>query len=266
MDQPTTVNNLENVVGKEKLKKIDTVLKKFLAKNKTDPDYLKAYIRIDDVDFAATDKTVACMIMFRNKYDTRHTGIHYYQEHDKEFKKIENQSAIEEIAAGYPDVPALYHNLDLTDYTSFELDQKQIEDLIKVNDAMIDICKMKGINPVCKLFAFNNIFFSVEGVKDMGFEYKIQQENNLKDCIDFTYNPELMANILKSIKEFKKFVNTATFYYKEGESLVVRAVDVDYEYTFMLARKISEEPKKTKKSPELKIEEAEVSYAMTIKK
>lgn len=238
MDQPTTINNLENVVGKEKLKKIDTVLKKFLAKNKTDPDHLKAYMRIDDVDFAATDKTVACMIMFRNKYDTRHTGIEYYQEHEKEYKKIENQAAIDEIAANYPDVPALYHNLDLTDYTSFELDQKQIEDLIKVNDAMIDICKMKGINPVCKLFAFNSIYFSVEGVKDMSFEYKIQQESDLSDSIDFTYNPELMANILKSIKELKKFTDKATFYYKEGQPLAVKSVDVDYEYTFLLARKI----------------------------
>lgn len=265
MDQPTTVNNLENVVGKEKLKKIDVVLKKFIASNKTDPDHLKAYMRIDDVDFAATDKTVACMIMFRNKYDTRHTGIDYYQVHDKEFKKIENQSAIDEIAAGYPDVPALYHNLDLTDYVSFEVDQKEVEDLIKVNDAMIDICKMKGINPVCKLFAFNHVHLSVEGVKDMSFEYKLQQETPLNIYIDFTYNPELMANILKSIKELKKFTDKATFYYKEGESLVVRAVDVDYEYTFMLARKISEEPKKPKKSPELKLEEAEVSYAMTIK-
>lgn len=265
MVEPTTVNNLENVVGKEKLKKIDVVLKKFIASNKTDPDHLKAYMRIDDVDFAATDKTIACMIMFRNKYDTRHTGIDYYQVHDKEFRKIENQAAIDEIAAGYPDVPALFHDLDLTDYASFEVDQKEVEYLIKVNDAMIDICKMKGINPVCKLFAFNNVHLSVEGVKDMNFEYKLQQETPLNTYIDFTYNPELMANILKSIKELKKFVNTAIFHYKEGESLVIRTVDVDYEYTFMLARKIAEEPKKLKKSSNVKCEEAEINYAMTIK-
>jgi len=239
MDQPTTVNNLENVVGKEKLKKIDVVLKKFIASNKTDPDHLKAYMRIDDVDFAATDKTVACMIMFRNKYDTRHTGIDYYQVHDKEFRKIENQSAIDEIAAGYPDVPSLYHNLDLTDYDSFEVDQKEVEDLIKVNDAMIDICKMKGLNPVCELQMIQNVNFKVKGVKDMSFEYKLDKEGLLVWGEKFTYNPELMANILKSIKELKKFVDTATFYMKDKENLIVRAVDVDYEYTFILARKIS---------------------------
>lgn len=259
------MTNLENVVGKEKLKKIDAVLKKFLAKNKTDPDHLKAYMRIDEVDFAATDKTTACMIMFRNKYDTRHIGISYYQEHDKEFKKIENQAAIDEIAAGYPDVPSLYHNLDLTDYDSFEVDQKEVEDLIKVNDAMIDICKMKGINPVCELKTINNVYFHVAGVKDMSFEYCLRKEFVFPVAFDFTYNPELMANILKSIKELKKFVDKATFYYKDDQPLVVRAVDVDYEYTFMLARKIAEEPKKPKKSSNVKCEEAEINYAMTIK-
>lgn len=232
-----TVNNLENVVGKEKLKKIDTVLKKFLASNKTDPDYLKAYMRIDEVDFAATDKTVACMIMFRNKYDTRHTGISYYQVHDKEFKKIENQSAIEEIAAGYPDVPSLYHNLDLTDYDSFEVDQKEVEDLIKVNDAMIDICKMKGVSPVCELQVIKDVHFKVLGVKNMSFEYKLDKEGLLGWGDKFTYDPALMANILKSIKELKKFVDKATFYMKDKNRIIVKVVDVDYEYTFMLARK-----------------------------
>ncbi|AGR46680.1 hypothetical protein vBBak6_009 [Bacillus phage v_B-Bak6] len=238
------LSNLENVVGKEKLKKIDTILKKFLAKNKTDPDYLKAYINIDEVDFAATDKTTACMIMFRNKYDTRHTGIHYYQEHDKTFKKIENQAAIDEIAAGYPDVPSLFHNLDLTDYLSFEVNQKEIEDLIKVNDSMIDLCKIKSLNPVCRLLT-NDILdgcvhFIVEGVESLYFDYSSYcSDGEPPSGIDFTYNPELLANILKSIKELKKFTDKATFYYKEGESLVVRATDVDYEYTFILARKIS---------------------------
>ncbi|AXY83229.1 hypothetical protein PP654_gp015 [Bacillus phage v_B-Bak10] len=233
------LSNLENVVGKEKLKKIDTILKKFLAKNKTDPDYLKAYINIDEVDFAATDKTTACMIMFRNKYDTRHTGIHYYQEHDKTFKKIENQVAIDEISAGYPDVPSLFHNLDLTDYDSFEVDHKEVEDLIKVNDAMIDICKMKGVNPVCELQMIKDVYFKVLGVKDMSFEYKLDKEGSLAWSEKFTYNPELMANILKSIKELKKFTDKATFYMKDNKNIVVRAVDVDYEYTFILARKIS---------------------------
>ena len=233
------MTNLENVVGKEKLKKIDTVLKKFLAKNKTDPDHLKAYMRIDDVDFAATDKTVACMIMFRNKYDTRHTGIEYYQEHEKEYKKIENQSAIDEIAANYPDVPALYHNLDLTDYVSFEVDQKEVEDLIKVNDAMIDLCKIKSLNPVCQLLTSdNNVFFNLVGVADMDFTYRLWNDELSEKEIEFTYNPELMANILKSIKELKKFTDKATFYYKEGQPLAVKSVDVDYEYTFLLARKI----------------------------
>lgn len=233
------MTNLENVVGKEKLKKIDTVLKKFLTKNKTDPDHLKAYISIDEVDFAATDKTTACMIMFRNKYDTRHTGISYYQEHDKEFKKIENQAAIDEIAAGYPDVPSLFHDLDLRYHTEFTVDQKEVEDLIKVNDAMIDICKMKGINPVCELKIIKDVYFKVLGVKDMTFEYRLYKGGELPWESGFTYNPELMANILKSIKELKKFVDKATFYYKDDQPLVIRAMDVDYEYTFILARKIS---------------------------
>ncbi|WEM05646.1 hypothetical protein BSG01_007 [Bacillus phage BSG01] len=237
MVEPTTVNNLENVVGKEKLKKIDVVLKKFIASNKTDPDHLKAYMRIDDVDFAATDKTIACMIMFRNKYDTRHTGIDYYQVHDKEFRKIENQAAIDEIAAGYPDVPALFHDLDLTDYDSFEVDQKEVEDLIKVNDAMIDICKMKGVSPVCELQMIKDVQFKILGVKDMSFEYKLDKEGLLVWGEKFTYDPALMANILKSIKELKKFVNKATFYMKDKDRIIIKAVDVDYEYTFMLARK-----------------------------
>lgn len=230
--------DLEKVVGKEKLKKIETVLKKFIAKNKTDPDYLKCFMKIDDVDFAATDKTVACMIMFRNKYDARCTGIHYYQDHEKEFKKIENQVAIDEVAAGYPDVPAIHHNLDLSYYTTFKVDQKEIEDLIKVNDAMIDICKMKGINPVCELKIIKDVYFKVLGVKDMTFDYRLYKGGELPWESGFTYNPELMANILKSIKELKKFIDTATFYYKDDQPLVVRAVDVDYEYTFMLAGKI----------------------------
>ncbi|AZU99041.1 hypothetical protein pW4_19 [Bacillus phage pW4] len=215
------------------------VLKKFIASNKTDPDHLKAYMRIDDVDFAATDKTIACMIMFRNKYDTRHTGIDYYQVHDKEFRKIENQAAIDEIAAGYPDVPSLFHDLDLRYHTEFTVDQKEVEDLIKVNDAMIDICKMKGVNPVCELKIIKDVYFKILGVKDMTFDYRLYKGSELPWESGFTYNPELMANILKSIKELKKFVNTATFYYKDDQPLVVRAIDVDYEYTFILARKIS---------------------------
>jgi hypothetical protein len=240
MEQPTTIDNLENVVGKEKLKKIEVVLKKFIPSNKTDPEHLKCYMKIDEVDFAATDKTVACQIMFRNKYDARHTGIHYYQIHDKVFNKIENQAAIDEIAADYPDVPSLYHNLDLTDYLSFEVDQKEVEDLIKVNDAMIDLCKIKSLNPVCQLITSdNNVFFHLVGVTDMDFTYRLYKEELPENEICFSYNPELMANILKSIKELKKFTDKATFYYKEGKHLVVRAVDIDYEYTFMLARKIA---------------------------
>lgn len=194
--------------------------------------HMKYYKVVDGVDYYVTNVTTAAHVKFHNKYDPRNGKVEFKRTVNKEIETVEVNHA-------YPEVERVFDGIDLNEYSKFSIDFKELEQLIRVNDAMTSLCKMNGDIPTCHLFAFNSIYFSVGSVDDLEFSYKIEGKNNLPDAIDFTYDPELMSTILKSCKELKKFVSEFQFCYKEGCPLIIFAKDDDYEYYFALAKKLT---------------------------
>ena len=208
--------------------KIDSIMKKFLSGKKGDPDNLKYYQVIDNVDYYATTVGSAAGVIFKNKYDKRDGSVRYIQPLTK--GKREELDHIDD----FYDIKDLF-DVDLSGY--YKLIFGDIEKIIKIYEAIDKIKKYGGIyhsanfeitDSRLKIYNHHNDAASIYSI----FDIDNQEKHNLSG---YHHNPEYMLNIWKSIKDLK--LNEVVIHYKNlDHPIFVVGEDTDYVYKFAINR------------------------------
>ena len=225
-------------------KKLISVMKKFIATTDKAPEFSK-YFKIENgIHYSATDMNanapIASYIFLKNiELWEKGTGVDLFA------KPVDTEeiTTVQSIP-GYPEVRGLFKEGFLDGYNEVIIDFKDIDKFIKLHEGMEKISKLSGKDFAAGLHFMDSelCFWVCHSVVDLGYKYPCDINFEADPKVHhFFYDPVVMLNILKSIKEFKD-LETFSMHIKDHKSpIFFTGKDSDYEVYMAIQRKIVRE-------------------------
>ncbi|WP_257064305.1 hypothetical protein [Priestia megaterium] len=208
-------------------KVLATVMKKFLSTKKSDPEHLKFYQVVDNVDYYATSMGSAAGIMFVNKYDYRDGTKHYVKPLPKDKKELADH------VPNYPDVKNLFEE-ELDGYEEIVI--TDIDKWIAIHETMVKTKPLTGMYGTAKMtIRDGKIIINLhDNEAKLYWKYHIESDYMMQP---YFYDFELMLGIWKSIKDLK--LESIKLMVKNNQSpLHFVGSSVEYNFRFALNRKL----------------------------
>lgn len=213
------------------IKKLNQIMKRFLDTKKDSDPRFSHYKVTEGLDYAATNEASACSILFKNKYFRPDIEVEYRSPGTGEaYDVVDN---VEE----FPNVEYLF-NLDISHFRKVELPLEDIPDWIAVHDTFSKSKRLGGDYYCCKMNATTDYLqiIGYDNPLEINWSYNVSSEGTEDFVIELFYDFDLMANILKSIKDLKP--NSIELYVSENEPIYIIGHTSDYSFNFALAQKL----------------------------
>ncbi|AKC02649.1 hypothetical protein CPT_Stills21 [Bacillus phage Stills] len=222
-------------------KKLLAAMKRFIGTTQNDPEFTKYFKVENGIHYSATDmkknNAIAAYIFLENiELWEKGTGVDY-------FAKPETGENIKTVSSipGFPEVRGLFREGFLNGYNEVILNLDDLDDFIKLHEAMEKISKLSGKDFAAGFHVMDSevCFWNVHSAVDFSYKYKTDVTFNADPKVHhFFYDPLVMVNIFKALKDLKT-LTTLKMHIKDNKSPVFfTGNDHDYKVYMAIQRKI----------------------------